>query len=85
MVNEFLEVVVEILYELVIEGYKIVFCCNLLGVLMLSIIWERVGFNLFSGVLNRNGNLIILFVVRWDVGIYVCKVVNVEGEDVVNV
>ena len=83
--NEPPEVVVETLYESVIEGYKIVLRCNSSGVPTPSITWERVGSNLPSGALNRNGNLTIPSVARRDAGIYACKAVNVEGEDVVNV
>ncbi|PFX26969.1 basement membrane-specific heparan sulfate proteoglycan core protein-like isoform X2 [Stylophora pistillata] len=83
--NEAPEVVVEAISEIVIEGDKVVLRCNASGVPTPSITWERVGSDLPSDALDRNGNLTIPSVGARDAGTYACKAANSEGVDVANV
>ena len=75
----------EAISEIVIEGDKVVLRCNASGVPTPSITWERVGSDLPSDALDRNGNLTIPSVGARDAGTYACKAANSEGVDVANV
>ncbi|KAJ7379698.1 Basement membrane-specific heparan sulfate proteoglycan core protein [Desmophyllum pertusum] len=79
------EVAVESISEKVIEGEKAELRCNASGIPTPSIVWERLGSNLPSGGLDRNGLLTIPSVGPEDAGTYTCKAINDEGQDSANV
>ena len=85
MAHEPPEITVEPISKTVIEGEQVVFRCNASGIPTPSIIWERLGSNLPESALDRNGLLTISSVGAEDAGTYICKAVNSEGEDSLNV
>ena len=81
MAHEAPEVAVASISETVIEGEKAEFRCEASGIPSPIITWERLGFNLPKGALDRNGLLIIPSAGPEDAGTYICKAVNSEGDD----
>lgn len=71
--------------QTVIQGDNVEFQCNASGIPTPSLIWERLGSNLPEGAADRNGLLILTSVSPENSGTYVCKAVNSEGADSINV
>ena len=85
MAHEAPEVALVSVSETVIEGQKAEFLCKASGIPTPSITWERLGSDLPSSALARNGLLTIPSAGPEDSDTYTCKAVNSEGEDSANV